>query len=179
MNGRRQQRKQTRAAVWPLPDSCGYNICEETHILMEVAPVFAITETIQLFKALSEPTRLRIVRLLAANAAEACVCELVDSLDEPQYHISRHLRELRDCGLLSVKRDGRWMYYRLSDNATVKDLARFVAALSSDPFAADQKGFEARMKLREAGRCRVGIQKEHLSDAPLSDAPAEAVAGVR
>lgn len=127
------------------------------------------SETAQLFKALSDATRLRIVRLMAVNAAEVCVCELVDSLSEPQYHVSRHLRELREVGLLQTEKDGRWVYYRLSEQAAVRQLAQFVAALPGEAFAADQRNFEARLSLREAGRCRVGIQKSHLSDAPAGE----------
>ena len=131
-----------------------------------------VMELARFFRALSDPTRLRILRLMAANAAEVCVCELVDSLEEPQYHISRHLKELRDSRLLTTERDGRWVYYCLRDNPEVKKLAQFVVTLPGEPFASDQSNFEARMRLREAGRCRVGIQKAHLSEAPLSEASA-------
>lgn len=123
-------------------------------------------EMTQLFKALSDPTRLRIVRLIAANEQQICVCELVDCLEEAQYSISRHLKELRECGVLTAERDGRWMYYSLSESGPVKSLGKFVADLPAEPFADDQRNFEARMSLRECGRCRIGIQKEHLSEAP-------------
>jgi len=64
------------------------------------------------------------------------------------------------------------VYYRLNDEASVQELAQFVAALPAEPFASDQRNFKARMCLRVAGRCRVGIQKAHLSDMSVSDAPA-------
>lgn len=164
MNGRRQRRKQTRAAVWPLAsDSVNY-ICDFPHMRSGDLFMHDITEFVDLFKALSDPTRLRIVRLMAANAQELCVCELVDSLDEPQYHVSRHLKDLRDCGLLTTERDGRWVYYRLVQDTWAKKLAEIVAALPSEPFALDQTNFEARMGLRCEGRCRIGIQKQHLAD---------------
>ncbi len=125
-------------------------------------------ETAQLFKALSDPTRLRIVRLMSVNAVEVCVCELVDSLGEAQYHVSRHLRELREAGLLYTEKEGRWVYYRLSDKEEVKQWVRFVATLPAEPFADDQKNFEVRLRLRVGGRCRIGIQNAYLADVPIS-----------
>ena len=54
----------------------------------------------EIFQALADPTRIRIVHLLAHTGEEACLCELVDSLMEPQYKLSRHLKILRQAGLL-------------------------------------------------------------------------------
>ena len=126
---------------------------------------------VRVFRALTDRTRLRIVRLMAANNAEVCVCELVDSLDEPQYHVSRHLIGMHDAGLVASERDGRWVYYRLREDAAIKEVTDLVGGMSDEAFARDQKSFEARMALREGGRCRVGIQKAHLADA---DGSAEA-----
>lgn len=64
------------------------------------------------FKALSDQTRLRILALLGNN--EVCVCHLHDSLGLPQPTISRHLAYLRRTGVVSVRRDGVWMHYRVS-----------------------------------------------------------------
>ncbi|MGO4742403.1 metalloregulator ArsR/SmtB family transcription factor [Serratia quinivorans] len=66
-----------------------------------------------LFKNLSEETRLTLV-LLLRQAGELCVCELVGALDESQPKISRHLAMLRESGLLIDRREGKWIYYRLS-----------------------------------------------------------------
>ena len=65
-----------------------------------------------LFKALSDPTRLRLAVLLAIRG-ETCVCDLAAALDEPDYKISRHLGILRSGGLAETRRDGAWVYYRL------------------------------------------------------------------
>ena len=64
------------------------------------------------FKALAERTRLRILALLGNN--EVCVCHIHDSLGLPQPTVSRHLAYLRRAGLVSVRRDGVWMHYRVS-----------------------------------------------------------------
>lgn len=118
-----------------------------------------------LFQALADATRLRIVRLLAAAHEEACLCELVDSLREPPYKLSRHLKILRQAGLLSVHKDGRWVYHRLvTQPSYLNKLTAAVCALP-DPdevFQADRARFDERMRLREAGRCRVGILSDDL-----------------
>lgn len=66
-----------------------------------------------LFKNLSEETRLTLV-LLLRQAGELCVCELVSALEESQPKVSRHLAMLRESGLLIDRREGKWVYYRLS-----------------------------------------------------------------
>ncbi|CAE1147464.1 metalloregulator ArsR/SmtB family transcription factor [Serratia rhizosphaerae] len=68
---------------------------------------------LQLFKNLSDETRLTMV-LLLRQAEELCVCELAAVLTLPQPKISRHLAMLRASGLLLDRREGKWVYYRLS-----------------------------------------------------------------
>ncbi len=63
-------------------------------------------------KGLSDPIRLRLAVLLAARG-ELCVCTLSGALRQPQYKISRHLSILRNQGLVEVRRQGTWKYYRL------------------------------------------------------------------
>ena len=66
-----------------------------------------------LFKCLADETRARTT-LLIAREGELCVCELVCALDDSQPKISRHLAQLRGCGLLLDRRQGQWVYYRLN-----------------------------------------------------------------
>ena len=63
------------------------------------------------FRALSDPTRLRILSLL--REGELCVCDLVNILDLPQPTVSRHLAYLRKTGLVSARKDGLWQHYSL------------------------------------------------------------------
>ena len=72
----------------------------------------AIDALEQIFKALADTTRLRILALLANN--EVCVCHIHDSLGLPQPTVSRHLAYLRRSGLVTARRDGVWMHYRVS-----------------------------------------------------------------
>ena len=68
----------------------------------------------QLFKALSEETRLRILALLLDG--ELCVCDLIAVLDLPQSTISRHLSHLLHAGWVEGDRRGVWMYYQLANH---------------------------------------------------------------
>ncbi len=67
-----------------------------------------------LFKTLSEPVRLRIAYLLLKEG-ELCVCDLVETLALSQSVVSRHLAYLRNNGLVSTRREGVWVYYRVVD----------------------------------------------------------------
>jgi len=66
------------------------------------------------FKALADPTRLEILRLVAAQSAAVCVCDFVDYFDLSQPTISHHLKVLREAGLLEASRSGIWSYYSAS-----------------------------------------------------------------
>lgn len=123
-------------------------------------------EATSAFKAVSEPTRLRMLRLLTANNAEMCVCEFVDALGERQHNVSRQLKILETAGLIRGEKEGRWIYYGLSakKDPTAAALYRLVTRLPEDDvFAADQRRFRERMCLRSDGRCRVGIQTPSLT----------------
>src|SRR6476661_5212797 len=72
----------------------------------------AVDELEDLFKALADKTRLRILALLGSN--EVCVCHIHDSLGLPQPTVSRHLAYLRRAGLVDVRRDGVWMHYQMA-----------------------------------------------------------------
>lgn len=65
------------------------------------------------FKCLADATRARLA-LLILREGELCVCELIHALDDSQPKISRHLAQLRSCGLLVDRRQGQWIYYRLN-----------------------------------------------------------------
>ncbi|MCW8828585.1 MAG: metalloregulator ArsR/SmtB family transcription factor [Gammaproteobacteria bacterium] len=71
-------------------------------------------DTIKLFKALSDATRLRCVVLLASHD-ELCVCELTHALGLPQPKVSHHLAALRKVGVVTDRKEGLWNYYRIRD----------------------------------------------------------------
>jgi len=66
----------------------------------------------QMFKALADPVRLRLLSIVASHVGgQACVCELTPAFDLSQPTISHHLRVLREAGLLECERRGTWVYY--------------------------------------------------------------------
>jgi len=74
-----------------------------------------LADSAQLFKALGDETRLRMLGLLCHG--ELCVCDIMEVLKLPQSTASRHLAYLRNSSWISGSRRGKWMYYRLRENA--------------------------------------------------------------
>jgi ArsR family transcriptional regulator, arsenate/arsenite/antimonite-responsive transcriptional repressor len=113
--------------------------------------------TITVLEAMTDPTRLRLLRLLRGR--ELCVCELVDALRMPQYKISRHLRSLRAVGLVEARRDGRWMHYRLGRHGLRAQLAEDLLSVLCEhvdkaPLVKeDDSSLRLRLATGKAGRC--------------------------
>ena len=127
-----------------------------------------VTQLAKLLKVLADPTRLRILRLLVTTEEEICVCEFVDSLQERQYNVSKHIRVLEAFGFIRGKKDGRFTYYRLlPDQAVAGENALrgfLVAALRQDQQClADIERFSTRLARRVDGRCRIGVQSKQLA----------------
>jgi ArsR family transcriptional regulator, arsenate/arsenite/antimonite-responsive transcriptional repressor len=85
-----------------------------------------LTTTAQRMKALGDETRLRIVLQLAGG--ERCVCDLVADLGAAQSLLSFHLKTLKDAGLVSDRREGRWVHYSLSGDG-IAGLEEFLRPL--------------------------------------------------
>jgi len=83
----------------------------------------------RLFHALSDETRLRIVGKLLGG--EKCVCDLTDALDAGQSRLSFHLKALKDAGLVTDRRAGRWIHYSLNPG-TLAELQNFVGTVQED-----------------------------------------------
>jgi ArsR family transcriptional regulator len=82
----------------------------------------------RLFHALSDETRVSILECL--RSCERCVCELTDSLEAAQSRLSFHLRVLKEAGLVSDRREGRWMYYTVNPEA-LQEAAELIARLAT------------------------------------------------
>ncbi len=91
---------------------------------MSATTASVIGRAARLFHALSDETRLEIVRLLSHG--ERCVCELQNVLDAAQSRLSFHLKTLKDAGLVSDRREGRWIYYALNRDA-LDEIAEFAS----------------------------------------------------
>jgi len=74
---------------------------------------------VDIFKALSEENRLRILALLMKD--EMCVCEIEDCLNMNQSNASRHLTALRKCGILEAYKKAQWVYYKIDNNFIEKN----------------------------------------------------------
>jgi ArsR family transcriptional regulator, arsenate/arsenite/antimonite-responsive transcriptional repressor len=82
----------------------------------------------RLFHALSDETRLSILECL--RSCERCVCDLTDHLDAAQSRLSFHLRVLKEAGLVTDRREGRWMYYTVNTDA-LAEAAELAQALAT------------------------------------------------
>lgn len=85
-----------------------------------------VETTLRLFRALGDETRLRLLEQL--HTGEQCVCDLTDELEASQSRLSFHLKTLKDAGLVTDRRDGRWVYYAINPEALAV-LERVLASL--------------------------------------------------
>jgi len=112
-------------------------------------------DPIQLFKALSDATRLRCLSLMVSHD-ELCVCELTHALGLPQPKVSHHLAALRKANLVNDHKEGLWIYYRL--NPELPQWIIKVIKASSDgikteePYASDAIAL-SKMPDRRDGIC--------------------------
>lgn len=125
------------------------------------------TETenfVDLFKALSDKMRLRIMWVLKKANQELCVCEIMDSLDENQYNVSRHLKILKNSGLVQERKEGRWVFYSLTKakNQVQERLLQTLSSIPEKTFAEDAKRLEKRLSLRKDGICVIGMDCKDL-----------------
>ena len=111
----------------------------------------------EFFQALSDPHRIRIVGLMLRAKTEVCLCELAESLEEPEYKLSRHIKVLKSVGLVTSIRDGKWIYHSLVNASrhlkAVHEAIRFFPGQKSE-YENDFARFKRRTLLREGGRCR-------------------------
>ena len=91
---------------------------------------------VRLFHALSDGTRLSILQRL--RFGEQCVCNLTDALDAAQSRLSFHLKVLKDAGLVTDRREGRWMYYTMNPEA-LAEIADAIELLGSAPSSAERR----------------------------------------
>lgn len=127
-----------------------------TH-LHDDASVHSINvEPTALLQAIADKTRLRILRILVRlPKEEGCLCDFTDSLQEPEYNVSRHLKVLKSAGLLSARKEGRWVYHKLSSEKAVRPFYRLIAELPDLDriFSEDLKRFKDEIAKRGNDRC--------------------------
>src|SRR5215207_8688165 len=97
---------------------------------------FDTLRAVRLFHALSDGTRLSILQRL--RMGERCVCDLTDALDAAQSRLSFHLKVLKDAGLVTDRREGRWMYYTLERDPLGR-CGELIEHLVREPTAAERR----------------------------------------
>ncbi|MFA7499036.1 MAG: metalloregulator ArsR/SmtB family transcription factor [Leucobacter sp.] len=98
-------------------------------ISREIVTEEGAEELSRALKALADPTRLRLISMVAAHdEGEACVCDLTEPLELSQPTVSHHLRVLVDAGFLSRTKRGTWAYYRLVPGS-LDGIAHLLAAV--------------------------------------------------
>jgi ArsR family transcriptional regulator len=76
--------------------------------------------TADLFSALADPARVRILNALATGTEPVCVCHLTEPLGLAQPTVSHHMKKLMDVGLVAREQRGRWAYFSLNCDAAAK-----------------------------------------------------------
>jgi ArsR family transcriptional regulator, arsenate/arsenite/antimonite-responsive transcriptional repressor len=76
--------------------------------------------TAELFKALSDPARVRLVNLMATNGGAVCMCDLIEPVGLSQPTVSHHMKKLVDAGLVEREQRGKWAYFSLKRDAVEK-----------------------------------------------------------
>ena len=76
--------------------------------------------TAELFKALGDPARVRLVNLIATNDGEICMCDLIEPVGLSQPTVSHHMKKLVDAGLVEREQRGKWAYFSLKRDAVEK-----------------------------------------------------------
>lgn len=90
--------------------------------------IASVHDLAERFQVLSDPTRLAVLSHLSAEPV--CVCDLVAGLNVPQPLLSFHLRRLREAGLVTVTRRGRWSHYALAEES-LGGLTAFLTGLTA------------------------------------------------
>jgi len=122
---------------------------------MEACPVH---DFLAIAKALSDENRVRI--LLALRRGELCVCRLIDLLGLAPSTVSRHMAVLKQAGLVDLRRDGRWIWYRLAGERGRRKVRRalewvFECVGTSERARRDKKRLKEILKIDREERCKV------------------------
>jgi ArsR family transcriptional regulator len=132
-----------------------YDKAQTQNRMTDSATAPTIEDLDLLFKGFADPTRIRILSLLAAG--ELCVCDIVDILRLPQPTVSRHLAYLRRMGLVEATREWKFAHYRLADpeHAVHRSLLNCARTCfrGIDSLDAERAQAQARVEMRAATPC--------------------------
>ena len=115
-------------------------------------------EVVAIARALADPTRVRIVAAL--RNGELCVCELVDALGISQSSLSSHLQICRQSGVVTTRKESRWIYYSLSiryGSLIERIFSELQTVGRDEQLRSDTARLKKRLRMRQGGRCVVGF----------------------
>ncbi|ADL50027.1 ArsR/SmtB family transcription factor [Clostridium cellulovorans] len=113
-------------------------------------------ENAKIIKALSDPSRLKIIDILSCG--EKCACEILEEFQFTQPTLSHHMKVLSDCGLVNSRKEGLWNYYSLN-NSKCNKLILFLMNLVTDTEECICKDkTEDDCKTEKKGYCETGIK---------------------
>jgi ArsR family transcriptional regulator, arsenate/arsenite/antimonite-responsive transcriptional repressor len=107
---------------------------------------------VNVFKALSDPNRIRIVKMLSER--ELCMCEVREVLDLSNSTVSKHLTILRDAGLILDSKDGKWVNFQLNNKSEQK-FVRSLLGLIKNSFDDDEAIQDDTKKLPKVNRIKI------------------------
>jgi ArsR family transcriptional regulator len=123
-----------------------------------------VQEILNIFKALSEETRLRILKLL--ENGELCVCDIVAALDTIQPKVSFHLSALKEAGLIKDRKQGKWVHYRIDDSDFFRRflLLSTLERISAETVSGDTRRLNDFLKIKhQKANCRYsGLSETRL-----------------
>jgi len=119
-------------------------------------------DILNIFKALSDETRLRVLKLLAQG--ELCVCDIVAALDIIQPKISFHLSVLREAGLIKDRKQGKWVHYRIDDTDIFRRflLLSLIERIQEESVRDDSKRLQEFLKTKTITGNVVALKKRSM-----------------
>ena len=112
-------------------------------------------DIVRVMKSLSDGTRLRIMGLLLNSKKPLCICELVDALKLEQYNVSKHMKELKYAGLVTERREGKFIYYSIipSEDKFLTNILEAIHSLPEKTMEEDKKRLCCKLLDRVKGKC--------------------------
>ena len=123
-------------------------------------------------RALAHPARLRIVAML--RSGELCVCQVTEVLGLAPSTVSAHLKELKSAGVVTERRDGRWIYLSLADEGAVPTWIECALAhtAGSEQVEADDRMVAELRALPVEDLCRYGLDEARRRSGGSSEGTA-------
>ena len=125
----------------------------------------SLTQTVALARALGNPARLRIAAML--HTGELCVCQITEVLGLAPSTVSAHLRELRQVGITTERKVGRWVYVGLADDPGAGPWidSALTAVAGDQQISADVALVEELKRLPVEELCRLGLVEARARQA--------------